>query len=765
MRHPLSLYSGPSRYPALFTPRILFASLFLWVVAIVLLTALMAAAGIDWVYARSDRWPAFNQSMLAALTVAAIVVAPTVLVRLVRPHWTLSVLALMTTGVVIALATGAGALPDLFVVVVIGLAAYALGRLALDRLVPRAAGAPLESLVLAIGLGAGLLGLIALALGLLGWLRFPAVLLLLAPLAAKAIWQCGNKLVRRTRTHPRHTFFALEGIPEWVDTVLLSLTGAILAVGMILAVAPEVRSDAVRVHLPIVRAFVEQGQVPALNYLGTARWPVNGHALYAMGFALHGQIAAKMLHTGAVWLTVATAGALGARYAGATAGVAGAALVASLPVMVWEAGVGYVDALPVLYALLGALCLLRWQRDGKTPWLLLLGAMIGFGVASKLTFAFSGAALMLALFLVDRQEARVRSRLIAIGWVVTGGLMVGGPWLARSIWLTGELPGLSLFLDAVGRGPGEAPASLSSLPDFGVGRGPLGLVMMPLELTFRSQLFGENLPGFIGVALLLLLPTLVFLPRQRATAALLVVVLGQYLLWFLTAQYIRYLLPTLALLATLLGAGFAGLLERARTHPGIVKPATVFAVAGGLIAACSASLLFFITGIVGYPGGLPVALVLGQQSQDAFLESTLRDYGLLERLDSLIHPGTPIGALTSATSQLYTHAIVLTQSTSLPELLTASSEAELFAALDREGVQFVIVDRPSLPPTWESSLLLQPDFLAQHATTIFAANDVYLYRLHEGTGEDTATPSEELAEIMSANLSMFSLSGLVGRPA
>jgi hypothetical protein len=96
--------------------------------------------------------------------------------------------------------------------------------------------------------------------------------------------------------------------------------------------------------------------------------------------------------------------------------------------------------------------------------------------------------------------------------------------------------------------------------------------------------------------------------------------------------------------------------------------------------------------------------------------------------------------LTKATSQLYTHAIGLTQSTRLPELLTATSEAELFAALDREGVEFVIVDRRSLPPAWESSLLLHPDFLEQHTTIVYAANDVYLYRLHTRVDEDRQYP-------------------------
>jgi hypothetical protein len=728
-----------------------------WSVFVAVGGTIMTASAINWANSRADRVSAFKESMLAVLCITVLIVAPTLLTRLVRPYLTLLVLAVTMTGAVVALAAGARVQPDLAVVFVIGFAAYELGRFALDRLGVRASASPLEALVMASGLGAGLLGLIGLALGLLGWLRLPAVLLLLAPLAAKAFWGCGNKLVRRARTHARYTFFALDGIPGWVDTVLLSLTMAFLAVGAILAVAPEVRSDAVRVHLPIVRAFVEQGQVPALDYLGgTVRWPVNGHVLYAMGFALHGQIAAKMLHTGAVWLAVATAGALGARYAGTTAGIAGAALVASLPVMVWEAGVGYVDALPVLFALLGALCLLHWQRDGRMPWLLLLGMMMGFGVASKLTFAFSGAALVLALLLVGRHGAPVRSRLIAIGWVVAGGLVVGGPWLARSIWLTGELPGLSLFLDAVGRGPSEAPASLGNLPGFGIGRDPLSLLTMPIDLTFRSHLFGENLPGFIGVALLLLLPTVVFLPRSRTTVTLAVVVLGQYLLWFLTAQYIRYLLPTLALLAVMLGAGFAGLLIMLGNQFGKVRRVGLPVVVGSLIAALSTSLLFFVAGISGRPGGLPVALVLGQQSQEAFLVSTLRDYELLRRLDRLVPPGTPVGALTTATAQLYTHAIVLTQFTDLPELLTASSETELFSALDREGVQFVIVDRPSLPPAWESSLVLQPDFLERHATTVFAANDVYLYRFQRSTRETAAGTTGEPLSFLTPGRMLFS---------
>jgi hypothetical protein len=112
--------------------------------------------------------------------------------------------------------------------------------------------------------------------------------------------------------------------------------------------------------------------------------------------------------------------------------------------------------------------------------------------------------------------------------------------------------------------------------------------------------------------------------------------------------------------------------------------------------------------------------------------------------------------LTTATAQLYTHAIVLTQFTDLPELLTASSETELFSALDREGVQFVIVDRPSLPPAWESSLVLQPDFLERHATTVFAANDVYLYRFQRSTRETAAGTTGEPLSFLTPGRMLFS---------
>jgi hypothetical protein len=149
MRNHISLYCGSSRHPAVLATRSVFAVLLLWLVVIAALTVLMAASGIEWVYARSDRAPAFAQSLLAALTVCALIVAPTVLVRLARPQLTLSVFAVMTAGVVIALATGAGALTELFIVVLIGVAAHELGRLALRCLIPREAGSPFESLVLA----------------------------------------------------------------------------------------------------------------------------------------------------------------------------------------------------------------------------------------------------------------------------------------------------------------------------------------------------------------------------------------------------------------------------------------------------------------------------------------------------------------------------------------------------------------------------------------------------------------------------------------
>jgi hypothetical protein len=53
-------------------------------------------------------------------------------------------------------------------------------------------------------------------------------------------------------------------------------------------------------------------------------------------------------------------------------------------------------------------------------------------------------------------------------------------------------------------------------------------------------------------------------------------------------------------------------------------------------------------------------------------------------------------------------------------------------------------------------LLLQPDFLKQHATTVFTANDVYLYRFQGSTGATAPRTTGEPSPLLTPDRLVFS---------
>lgn len=691
-----------------------------WSILIAIPTSSLARRSITYISARSHH----TESIHLMLVFATFVFMPALCVRLLSPQLAVPVFLIICSTLVTVLSAGAQALLDLLALAGIVLVSYELGRVAFGALRCRPANR-LESLVLCTGLGGGLVALAGLGLGLAGLLSRPVLLALMAPfvLAATVRW---IQAVQQARSAPRAREPAW--IPGWFDVVLLGISASFLLIGYAMGVAPEVMSDATRVHLALARIFADQQRIMAVPHIGYSYWPIHGHVLFTIGMTLRGPIAAKLVHTATGLLCTAAVAAAAQRYTSRRAGLVAAAIFTSLPVTLWEVGTGYIDLFVTLYAALGTLCLLHWYVSGERHWLLLLGMMLGFGIGAKLTFGFTVAGFGLALLLVQRAGSSLRQRGEALLWAALGGLLTGGPWLARSMLLTGEIPGLRLLFDALGRSEGRSPESLGNLTGFGIGQGAEALLRLPWELTFHSSRFGENADGFVGVALLLLLPLLALLRPQRTTLALGLLTLVSFLLWFYTAQYIRYMLPTLALLAILLGATFARLHELiTQEFPARLRLAAPL-LNTALVTALTPSALFYAATILTYPGGLPVRLVLGTQSPQAYVASILPGYSVLQRLDREVPPDTPVAILPQE-AQLYTHARLLGPLNGAAWLLSAKTIPQLVDLLKEHGIGYVVVNRNTLPADWYSALVLQPDFLQRYAQIVYASGNVYLYRL------------------------------------
>ena len=457
--------------------------------------------------------------------------------------------------VVLAGAAGTGSLASLLLVLALFALAWLLGETLLLRLLATAA-TPLVRLPIATGLGLGLFGLLLFLLATLRAVNTATVvggagiILLLSLLLRRQ--QLGQELSQLGAWRPMS--------PPWLETVVVGLTVGIVAYAALVAFVPEVHSDAVRQHLPLAREIWQAGAFPPLWTSGA---PVEAHLLYAVAYGLGDMTAAKLVHTGMgilailgvagiAWLGAAP---LALRAAGAQrlAAIIGATIFATMPLVLWELGTAYVDLFPAFFAVASVLAVMCWQRDGQLGWLLVAGALAGFGLAAKLTMGLVIVAVVVALGLVGRGPWQWRERLLSLVAFGLGGL-VFLPWIVRNYAMSATGSGV---VQSVLVGQGSLVGQASNPDDYGTGRSLLSLLRIPWDLAFNGARFSEAGAGDIGLLLLLLLPLVIFAPRTRAIAFLAVTVVISFLAWALITQATRHGLSVLALAAALSGIGVA----------------------------------------------------------------------------------------------------------------------------------------------------------------------------------------------------------------
>jgi hypothetical protein len=421
------------------------------------------------------------------------------------------------------------------------------------------------------------------------------------------------------------------------------------------------------------------------------------------------------------------------------AAISAAAIVATMPLVLWELGTAYVDLFPVLFAVGCLLAIGCWQRDGELGWLLVAGALAGFGLAAKLTMGLVILAVVAALALVGRGAWQWRQRLLSLVAFGLGGLVVV-PWLLRSYDVTGIVPGPGLLVDhAVG-------TATTDLATFGLGRSPLDLVSIPWHLTFHGEVFQQSGGNDVGIVILLLLPLALLGPRTRSLAFLAATFGLSCLAWAFTAQYTRYMVPMLALAAALTGIGVASVLDATSVQ---ARRWLALVVTAGLVLGLAAAPFLYLPG---WRALLPVDVVTGKVSAADDITRRIGAAAALEAATTLLPPDTRVGYFaTWEGAQLYTEArLIYPESSGLTregmlvdlDLLGTTPEAVL-ASLQRLDIDYFIWNRlESHPQDWHSTLLSTP-FLREHTRILAGDRSGYLFELlpQGGAGWGQSAPN------------------------
>jgi hypothetical protein len=575
-------------------------------------------------------------------------------------------------------------------------------------------------------LGVCLLAAFGFVAGILGLLRPHTTWTLLIIIAAGLIVAARAQLQREVLAA-----VSWLGQPAARSPLHCILAGAALAclwLNLLGALAPETRSDAIRQRLVVAAQFAHNGNLDTPDPdLVVANDPALGEIAYAFAITIGSVQAANLLHfmIGLLCTLVvfALGSTLGDRFAG---GLAATAFYSTLMTS-WLSQSAYLDLITTLLALTSALLLVMHpQRAWRS--VALAGICAGLGVAVKLHFGYIAVGLGLTAGLLALRTDGMR-RAVQLGAIMTGSAMLAAaPWIARSIAITGRIPGVTIF----------------DLKTFGIGRSLWDLLVLPFTATLLGDRFGGEhfsrglLGGHFGYLLLGLLPTFYFLRNDRRAVALLAGAAASTVLWFYTAQYLRYGLPIIALLMAVAGAAYVRLRQQADKESQRRL---------GNIVLC----LLILSGVfirLQLPD-IAHRYALGLQSRESFLNEQIDELKVLNLLDS--QPGATRLLAVWDGPRLYSTIGIGSPFRSATQFAAEGPDREIFQRLRDGGYSHIMLDRraASIPAVgWDRLTITNEDFLRRYTALVAGDQYVYLYRVLSPAEVESATPWAQGRELL-----------------
>ncbi len=440
-----------------------------------------------------------------ALTLMSVATGTLVLVLPVLLLWRLETrkgrraavdtLVLLTSFLVLYLAAGAAVLGALLTVGLMLASAYGYGGAVARWLEFDEGGRGWQGVSLQVAIGLSVVIVLGIITGVEGLLSAAAM----AAVVVAGLALAGLEIRRRQAAHPfTPSPLATPAVFWWWGVVLLAL------IGLVGAVAPEIRHDALTTHLPIAREFALHHAIVDIRQNAGSYFASNGDLLYAIGMVfVPGEAVPKLLHYSAGVLSVLITYDLGVRLWSSRVGILSAGIVAGTPLVWWTSTTAYTDLWTVLFVVGAAAALVAIAPVPTPRRAAVVGLLAGAAAGTKLVSLLMLLPIAAVVAVIAGGTTGQRSRWRAFGAFAFAAGLTGTFWYARAWVLTGNpvFPVLNAVFKSI-YWPPENTWFNQGL--FGIGRNPWDLLLLPWRVTRYPERFVEE--GNIGLAYLLLLP-------------------------------------------------------------------------------------------------------------------------------------------------------------------------------------------------------------------------------------------------------------------
>ncbi len=422
----------------------------------------------------------------------------------------------------------------------------------------------IERLVFTVALGFGLYASLLFVMGLFGLLYRPIIWGLTIVGGGRAIWLLGASIRSQQSQW-------LQMLRQWKDYYRPSWLLVVCLFGLGLAYAgllfyltqyPPHQWDAISNHLILAREYLLMHRVTMVPGVVSPVLLALNHLLFTWALALQDDILAQMVVYSLMMLVALGLYAWGKRQKQSALGVALAAFWLAHPLVRYLGAAAYVDIGLTCYVFLGLYALRIFKDSREASWLYLSLALLGMAAGSKMTGLFF-LALALAYSLWACFRSQINWKMLAQGWGI--GLLIALPWFGFVAYHTGNplwpmpfpftwSPRSDEFLFVAD--------SSSFLQGAGVPKTFLNFLKLPIYLATQQEIFfKDNHQGYLNIIALWPLAFIVAI-WNRSVRWWVGWALAFTAFWFITASYLRYLLPAIPLIGLCLGESLAAIFGR-----------------------------------------------------------------------------------------------------------------------------------------------------------------------------------------------------------
>jgi len=396
----------------------------------------------------------------------------------------------------------------------------------------------LEKLFIGFGIGAGLLALIILFVGMIGFLYKSVILVLLIALCAISVTQIKKvfKDISVWLNRIRKEKFS------YFELFLLFCILFVWSFALVGSMTPLIGTDAASYHLQDPKIFILQHKITHIPYTRESLWPFLIQMLFTLGLLLKGVVVAKLFNFTFGLLSIVAVYSLCRRQWQRTPSLLAASVIGLMPAVFTSAKYAYTDLAVVFYTAVSFYLVFLWLQRKEMVLFYLCALFCGFLLGIKIVLVTAVAViLILYIFNAGKEKPFIKGVLVHAAVFLTIIFATCGIWYLRS-WIILGNP-VYPFAGYLFGGHGYPEEYLRYHTTSGIGMGIIQYLKIPWLITLYPDIFGGE---SVGPIFLIFLPMAIFIRRpSKFVKQIMFIAVVLYASWFIVYQYVRFLYPTL----------------------------------------------------------------------------------------------------------------------------------------------------------------------------------------------------------------------------